>query len=954
MMKRVFHILLYFIAIVLTGCVEPLVPRFGQGLELTLFCVDPATKENEEGVDNYRENVISWVDFFIFSGDQYDLSKEAKYHLRMEPESGTRRQYTFTLRISYELASQEKISVFTVVNYPDSHEQLVENGTSLSALYDRVATADFVTPANHKQDRFLMSGSTVVEKPATTGIVELKRYASKITAFVHVEDVDLPKEGSHWEPMIEGMELYLENGNQCVKLGDPDHVGTQKDYYQYFSYSSPKKDAVKNPVRFATKDNQTEIVKEIFARVPKDGDDDYYLQTYPMYMYPQTWTEGSIDTDHHTCEPDIKLVVPWKQTREVPVDPSNPEGPKKKEVVSQKQCYYKIVMPRDICGVAENQGQFKRNFWYHFNIDIAILGAMTEGEAVDVTPVNCKIADWTTGQGNIQYLQASVGSARYLSIDRDTIDIRNRNNVSISYISSHSLKIYSAYASRPYYGEGGIKTDGDLESGDYLVEGGLLKKEENEYYLEYNGDNNTTDPANWLDLETDQDNSRLTFTHTLQNDYKTDNFDYSPYTITYILVHKDDEIIGGKPQLSDTITIVQYPAIFIDRITNSDSDRIGGTTQYWPMKDGVGQNKTLRSDYWGYSFVDGGAYWPVNTTDPFARSINNSQYCKWEAGARQNRRDRNTDKQDMFFKLGPDGESTSNPDPEAQARRREYQWRSIWYDGGTLDMFNITVSSLDNNAYFIIGDPRTYTTRDLNQQYKDIDKGFEGYEANEIDDNIKEDRKLPKRDGFAEAPALDGTRRTLSYYYPADTTSRTINMLAPSFRISSKMSGTQFANGGDTYYNLPGLSKEYAQFRCATYQEDGFPAGRWRLPTRAEVEFVFLLSANGAFATLFNKQNVYWSANGAVKLKNQNNPSLGVVDATPDQAKTALLRCVYDTWCWGEDQREYDEWRMKDAGWWNENMTFEENLAKVKEDQDKRQQLRNVFVWGDRLRNENE
>ena len=941
MIRKLSHILVYVIAIVLTGCVEPLVPRFSQGLELTLFCVDPTTKVEEEGVDNYRENVISWVDFFIYSGDQSDLSKEAKYHLHMEPESGTRRQYTFTLGISYELASQGQISVFAVVNYPDSHEQLVENGTSLNALYDRVATADFVTPANHKQDRFLMSGSTVLDMPATTGIVELSRYASKITAFVHVEDVDLPKDGSHWEPMIEGMELYLENGNQCVKLGDPNHVGTQKDYYQYFSYSSPKKDAVKNPVRFATKDNQTEIVKEIFARVPKDEDHpDYYLQTYPMYMYPQTWTEGSVDTDHHTCEPVIKLVVPWKQTQEVevPIDPSNPEGPKKKEtvVVSQKQCYYKIVMPRDICGVAENKGEFKRNFWYHFNIDIAILGAMTEGEAVDVTPVNCKIADWTTGQGNIQYLQASVGSARYLSIDRDTIDIRNRNNVSISYISSHSLKIYSAYASRPYYGEGGIKTDGDLESEDYLVGGGLLKKEGNDYYLEYNGENSTTDPAHWLDLETDQDNSRLTFTHTLHNDYKTDNFDYSPYTITYILVHKDDEISDGKPQLSDTVTIVQYPAIFIDRITNSDSDRVGGTTQYWPMKDGVGQNKKLESKYWGYSFVDGGAYWPENTTDPFARSINNSQYCKWEAGARQNRRDKDN-KQDMFFKLGPEGESTSNPDPEAQARRREYQWRSIWYDGGTLDMFNITVSSLDNNEYFIIGDPRTYTTRDLNQQYTDINKGFEGYDANEIDGDIKKERKLPKRDGFAEAPALDGTTRTLSYYYPADTTSRTINMLAPSFRISSKMSGTQFANGGNTYYNLPGLSKEYAQFRCATYQEDGFPAGRWRLPTRAEVEFVFLLSANGAFATLFNKQNVYWSANGAVKLKNRNIPSQGVTDANTDETKTALLRCVYDSWYWGKDQKEYDDWRETKDGINRGDPEF-----------------RNKFMWGDRLRNENE
>jgi hypothetical protein len=136
-------------------------------------------------------------------------------------------------------------------------------------------------------------------------------------------------------------------------------------------------------------------------------------------------------------------------------------------------------------------------------------------------------------------------------------------------------------------------------------------------------------------------------------------------------------------------------------------------------------------------------------------------------------------------------------------------------------------------------------------------------------------------------------QRQLAYYYPTEASERTRNMLAPSYRVCSKFGGIEF---GD-------ISLEYARYRCAAYQEDGFPAGRWRVPTEAEVSFIAQLSANGAFDVLFNVGGRYWSANGAV-LVNAN----GV---TPVSNNSALLRCVYDTWYWGEDQSEYEAWRKR-------------------------------------------
>jgi hypothetical protein len=247
----------------------------------------------------------------------------------------------------------------------------------------------------------------------------------------------------------------------------------------------------------------------------------------------------------------------------------------------------------------------------------------------------------------------------------------------------------------------------------------------------------------------------------------------------------------------------------------------------------------------------------------------------------------------------------------------EYQWRTVWYTGGSLDMFRINVSVLPADSEFVIGDPRSDEIDNLGYVFQ------EGY-LEAASDAEKIAKQLPARTGFTEAPALDGSNRTLSYYYPTDESDNTRNMLAPSYRISSKFNGTEFS--GKNGLNDRGMLKQYARYRCATYQEDGFPAGRWRLPTYAEIKFIAQLSATGAFATLFNKGQNYWSANGVAYI--------GDTSTDLTNSNNAMLRCVYDSWYWGEDQTEYDAWSAEKYG--------------SKESQGA--EFRNHFVWGDRPR----
>ena len=101
------------------------------------------------------------------------------------------------------------------------------------------------------------------------------------------------------------------------------------------------------------------------------------------------------------------------------------------------------------------------------------------------------------------------------------------------------------------------------------------------------------------------------------------------------------------------------------------------------------------------------------------------------------------------------------------------------------------------------------------------------------------------------------------------------------------------------------VSHTNARNRAATYQEDGYPAGRWRVPTMAEVQFIIKLSADGKIPTLFNNGSAYWCANGQVTPQTG-----GGVTTNVGTSGNYAVRCVYDDWYW-----EYSQYpRMESRG----------------------------------------
>ncbi len=123
---------------------------------------------------------------------------------------------------------------------------------------------------------------------------------------------------------------------------------------------------------------------------------------------------------------------------------------------------------------------------------------------------------------------------------------------------------------------------------------------------------------------------------------------------------------------------------------------------------------------------------------------------------------------------------------------------------------------------------------------------------------------------------MNGTNRQIKYYYPTDEDgSRVNNMIAPSFRIAS------------SYGAVATISYADAKKRCAGYQEDGYPAGRWRIPTKAEIEYMAMLADDGKIPILLSIDSYYWASNKTAYSPEGNN-----------HTSNSNVRCVYDEWYW--------------------------------------------------------
>lgn len=213
------------------------------------------------------------------------------------------------------------------------------------------------------------------------------------------------------------------------------------------------------------------------------------------------------------------------------------------------------------------------------------------------------------------------------------------------------------------------------------------------------------------------------------------------------------------------------------------------------------------------------------------------------------------------------------------------------------NMYIITTTQLDNNTRYIIGDPRKESVDNPNYTFEEVND-------------------------------LYGTKRALTNYYPADPSKD--KYIAPKFRVASSW--------GKSY----SMSKDEAIRRCASFQERDCPAGRWRLPTRSELEYIMTMSDKKYIPLLFNlnssdvdddEQNGYWTAQGRVV---QLPSATGGILKISQYQNEASVRCVYDEWYWTDKVPQNGTIKYETGGW--NSREYDTNIPYY------------PFTWGDKSR----
>lgn len=204
----------------------------------------------------------------------------------------------------------------------------------------------------------------------------------------------------------------------------------------------------------------------------------------------------------------------------------------------------------------------------------------------------------------------------------------------------------------------------------------------------------------------------------------------------------------------------------------------------------------------------------------------------------------------------------------------DYSWlvaRGLNGSNKNPNQYILTIGNLSLESKYIIGDTREHEINNFMSQTT----------------TSTNERNL--NSAWYSTNTMDNERRGLRYYYPTRSDMDYQYYIAPKILIASS-------------YGVCGSSISYAnaQKRCAGYQEMSRPAGRWRIPTFAEMEYMLKLSLNGYIPSLYNSGSTYWCAQGRITTTLNSQGELNDPNTNLNN-NTAFVRCVYDEWYWGND-----------------------------------------------------
>lgn len=561
----------------------------------------------------------------------------------------------------------------------------------------------------------------------------------------------------------------------------------------------------------------------------------------PYYSYPNEWANNPLE-QHRTS---LILKVDW----------TTKDDPEVVDDMNTLTTYYSVPIN---LGNNEDNHKLESNRYYRLKLNINSIGGENFGEPLEIEG-EWEVLDW--GYADIE---ADLRQTRYLEVyqkqkDRDGLEytaVVNGNDmlITIPFDSSHeayieSVKIeYTSFEAQDSFNwnnksDNGrnsiIYTGGKYNTDDFdshsLVPSYFERKELEDLTVN-----------KWQGAYIDNVNKNITIRHRIgpckavgtHYEPNTDpTYQFTSYLITIQLNHFNENGFGKLGE----ITIMHHPPIYVEAEVNAgynDYDYKGAAE--------IGSSPKYEVDRWEYGLaMHHHGFVRINENNP-----RNAKY----GGLR--------------------GITKANGAP------------TNWGDNTTENpiMYIINVTQIEKSVEtelgtrFHIKDPRS----NINQA-STILGGDSWYGANHHYVN-----------GVMEYYNDPEKKYTPKYYYPTEDAPVPENMyaLAPRFRIASAFGITPAKSV--TNKDEEEITLDEAKKRCATYQEYGYPAGRWRLPTIGEIKFVQYLSNKNLVPKVFQRNADYVTAFGVYRF-----PSDG--QEYPN-GKDGRIRCVYDDWYWVKEE----------------------------------------------------
>lgn len=560
----------------------------------------------------------------------------------------------------------------------------------------------------------------------------------------------------------------------------------------------------------------------------------------PIYTYMNVW--DTMDPKHMTY---FIIQLPWKKDGEQ----------------SYRYCYYQVP--------ASTSGLVDRNTAYTINLNIGMLGSFEEAEPFEIKDLKYSVMPWNTVEMGVE-----MNKVDYLVVNSPVLSVYNAETMSIPFYSTEECEVVSIEMSYPVFNMTGMagrsagqpayivadnttapSVFGEGKIVEYKIVKDTTPGAVNLYNLEikhklkdcnasvngtaisYNSGGSTTTGFKPDEIYNDSQDNPKVY-QVNNLTHKENQPSYSIITFKVTIKHKNGTGVGD---FEKTLTFYQYPEMYITSEWNNNYGTFSTTAQ---QLTAVNTGSQWRPNYvYQLPWVST----VVTDANEFGYVFVNSCF----------------DYENEYFQCKGKEEEAIKPTLFGSRNYNAFPANtSTTGNNQNPNIYTIHTTKLDNNSKFVLGDSRknNYGTLTLaSGQY------------------------------WATAPALypeGGADRTLSYYYESDDNA---NMISPAFKIAS------------SYGKTTTVSLDDAKRRCASYQEMGYPAGRWRVPTTAEVAYIISLSAKGLIPQLFANDSRYWTATQSV-IPRSNPTSYPDGYESSTSTTNTYVRCVYDEWFWGTEK----------------------------------------------------